>query len=522
MQQHLNAHWAQGQQFEAQRDLKSARAEYEALLQLDHRHIPARLRLSRFAQFDGRYREARQHALQAADTIRLGAGTKHLGYVSLRLLDFSEDAEVASVILSADWSDPDILRQSPALAQHLWLSGRYDDALRFLDGVQLRLAPNALLMFTRANVLRYLGRMQEAGVCYERSLALDPTLVDAHWAVATHTGAGTQGAQLAQLEQARSAHPADSIEQAHLLYSLFHEYNKAGDPRAWASLASGADIMRRKLGHEAAQDKARLDTLLTLGCAPRIAAGAKVEQPSPVFIVGLPRTGTTLLDRILGNHGWVSSAGERNDLAAAVSEASDRFFTTLLDARNPEEFNHIDHHAVGHLYLQRLRRHASATAFAVDKNPQNFFNIPLILQALPRARILIMHRQPMDAAFSNLKELFQGGAYAYSYDFQTLATRIRGVEKLMAHWQHIAPHAVKVISYEALVDDPEVTMAGVLAFVGLPAWPGLTDIAGNQRPVATASSAQVREPINTRAVGAWKRYATELEPLRAMLGASAE
>lgn len=521
MQPPLNAHWARGQEFEAQRDLQSARKEYEALLRLDARHIPARLRLSRFAQFNGRYRQARQHALQAADAVRLGASARHLAYVTLRLLDFAEDAEVASVILSADWSDPDVLRQSPALAQHLWLAGRYDDALRFLDGVQPRLAPNALLMFTRANVLRYLGRLQEAAVLHERSLALDPALVDAHWAIATQARDGMQGHRLARLEAARQAHPADGIEQAHLLYSLFHEYDRGRDPRAWQALASGAGIMQQRLRHDPAQDQARLEALHALDWSPGTRTDTKAEQPTPLFIVGLPRTGTTLLDRILGNHGWVSSVGERNDFAVAVSEVSDRFFSTLLEADRPADFMHIDHRAVGHLYMQRLRRHASATAFAIDKNPQNFFNIPLIVQALPHARILVMQRQPMDAAFSNLKELFQGSAYPYSYDFKSLATRVRGVEKLMARWQRMAPQAVKVVSYEALVEDWPRVIAEVLDFAGLPAWPGLADITGNAAPVATASSAQVREPINSRGVGAWKRYADELEPLRILLEAPA-
>ena len=520
MQQPLEHHWKRGQRFEAARDLPAARGEYETLIGLEALHVPALLRLSRFAQFDGRYGVAHQYALRAADAIRQGASTRNLGHVTFRLLEFSEDVEVASVILSADWQDPAVLSQSPVLAQHLWLVGRFEDALRFLDAVEARVPANHLLAFTRANVLRYFGQLDAASAGYEQCLRLRPDFADAHWAIAT-LGRPNPAARVARLKAAQDRHPASGLEQAHVQYALFHELDALGDTdAAWSALSRGAAIMHAGIRHDATLQQARISNLMQPAWHPADVERAPGSQPLPVFLVGLPRTGTTLLDRILGNHGWVTSVGERNDLAASVGEASDRFFTGMADEADPTWIRDLDQRRIGHLYMERLRRHASATALAVDKNPSNLFNIPLILRSLPQARILVMQRDPMDSAFSNLKELFQGNAYSYSYGFTELAAHVGAAHRWIRYWSEAAPAAIKVVDYESLVGDTDATIASVLDFLGIPVQPGLADITRNEAPVATASSVQVRAPIHGRGIGAWKRYARHLEPLRAVLEGS--
>lgn len=518
MRNTLDTLWAEGQALETSRDLLGARQIYERIVAIDASHIAARLRLSRFAQVFDEYVLARRHVIEAADAIRSGASTRLVAFVTQRLLDFAEESEVAALTLSLDWADPELLRQAAPLAQHLWLSGRYEDALRFLDSVEPRLSPNALLLLTRANVLRYLGNMQEASRHYHRALEVEPALVDAHWALATHERDPAPPLRLERLRAAARNHTRGSIEAAHLRYAQFRDLDHL-DRRteAWAALQRGASIMAFASRHDASRDHQALRRLETLGCQPSQADSGRPAQPTPLFIVGLPRTGTTLLDRILGNHGWVSSTGERNDFAAAVSEVSDHFFGTLLQEELPSTFLDIDLKQVGHLYVQRLRRHASATAYAIDKNPQNLFNLPLIVRALPNAKILILERDPMDAAFSNLKELFQGGAYAYSYDFASLAVRTSGAMRLAHDWQKQNPGAIRIVPYAALVQTPDETIKHLLEFIGLPPADGLTDITSNRSAVTTASSSQVREPLNTRALGAWRRYASELAPLQALL-----
>jgi len=514
----MDAHWNRGRAFEAAHDLKSAQTEYEALLAIDGRHIPARLRMSRFAQFRGDYTAAHHHALQAADAARLGGSSRHLAFVTLRLLDFSEDAEVASVILSADPADPEVLRQAPMLAQHLWLVERYDDALRFLDAVSPRLPPNPLLWFTRGQILRFLGRLDEAAEAYERSLHLRPDFSDAHWAIATNRSARPALARVDRLHAAlRNAAP-DSLEMAQLQYALFHELDGADETdAAWASLMEGARIMRGLVRYDAARFAARLDALMAADWTPPALDADERRQPLPVFVVGLPRTGTTLLDRILGNHGWVRSVGERNDFAASVSRAGGRFFGSMADASDLDWLEDLSCPRVGHGYIASMQRLAPGVAMSLDKNPQNLFNIPLIVRALPHAKILCVRRDPMDAGFSNLKALFQGGAYAYSYDLGDIAAHLTATGRWSRHWADRLAESVKLVDYEALATEPDTTVAGITDFLGLPRRDGLSDITGNASPVATASSAQVREAIHTRALGAWTRYAAQLAPLREAL-----
>lgn len=519
MQQLLNEHWSRAQRHESARDLVSARAEYEALLALDSRHVPAHLRLSRFEQFNDRYRSARRHALEAADAARSTGSSRHLGFVTTRLLDFSEDAEVASVLLSADWNDPEVLKQSPVLAQHLWLAGRYEDALRFLDAVIPRLPPHPLLAFTRANVLRYMGSIDEARIGYEASLAMHPDFADAHWALATHARAEPALMRVGRIRSAIARHAAGSLEQAHLYYALFRELDAADEPEAaWSALMQGAEIMAARVAYDPLSEARRLDALMALG--PTSGDGPPASRhglPVPVLVVGMPRTGTTLLDRILGNHPQVVSAGERNDFTAAVSEVSDHFFPGALGEADLLLFDGIDWRKVGLRYLQRLRQASPHGAYVIDKNPQNLFNLPLILRALPQARVLCLRRDPMDACFSNLKELFQGGAYPYSYRLPDLAAHCMQARRWMRYWAEIVPQSVKLVDYEALVASPGNITREVSAFLDLEPAGDLHDLSRNTAPVATASSTQVREAIHERSVGAWRRYAAQLEPLREQL-----
>lgn len=513
--------WQRAQQLESAGEWQQARGLYESMLATYPHHVPARLRMSRLEQFADRYLESKEHVLQAADAARLKASTRHIGYVTGRLLEFAEEQEAASVILSADTSDPDVIRQSPTLAQHLWLAGRYDDALRFLDTMDKRIPSHPLLAFTRANVLRYLGDAAGAERHYEAALALAPHLPDLHWALATHSPAQPPLSRVARIHAAMARHPSGGTEQARLLHALFREYDAAGDTaQAWAALSQGAALMRRRLAYDARAEAARLDALRSMRPGALVAEDPH-SQPIPIFIVGMPRTGTTLLDRVVGNHGWVSSLGERNDLSAAISEASGHFFQSAEARDHLNLLQALDMRRVGHLYMQRLRRAAPPVRFVIDKNPQNLFSIPVILQALPQARILCLRRDPMDACFSTLKELFQGDAYPWSYALDDAVAHCRHTRSWMAHWQAVAPHAVRVVDYEAMVEDPEGTAASVSAFVGLPVQEGLHDVTRNEAPVSTASSSQVREGIHRRAVGAWKRYEAQLQPLRERLDADA-
>ncbi|MBO9717441.1 MAG: sulfotransferase [Pseudoxanthomonas sp.] len=512
--------WQRAQRHEAAGEWDRARPLYEAILDVEPDHVPARLRMSRLEQFAGRYLPSRTHALQAAAAVRRGAGLRHIAHVTARLLEFAEEPEAAALILAADWNAADVIRQSPALAQHLWLAGRYAESLRLLDALEPRVPGHPLLSFTRANVLRYLGDAAAAERQYEACIAASPGMADAHWALATHARARPPLARVPRLQHALQS-AGDDVARAHLLYALFREYDAADDTgSAWKALAEGAALMRACHAYDARGESSALDAMMAAAPSGDV---APIDDfgPCPVFIVGMPRTGTTLLDRILGNHPAVHSLGERNDLAASVCEATGRFFNPAVPAGAAALFDRADAAEVGRRYLRRTAAGATSASHRIDKNPLNLFCIPLLLRALPRARVLVLRREPMDACFSNLKELFQGGAYAYSYALDDLADHCRNTRRWTSHWASVAPDRVRVVDYEALVRDPETVAGSLLAFLGLPSHAGLHDVAMNTAPVSTASSSQVREAVHGRAVGAWQRYAAQLQPLRERLGAAA-
>lgn len=517
MQSHREL-WARAQLCEERGALGEARSLYEAILASEPRHVPASLRMARLEQLADRYLAAKEHVWRAVDAVCEHASTRHMGFVTARLLQFAEEAAVVSLIKSVDWSDPNVIRQSAVLAQHLWLAGDYHGALGFLDAMAGHVPAHPLLAFTRANVLRYLGDMQSADKEYEACLTMSPDFADAHWALATHSRAQPPLARVPRIRDALRTVEQGGIEQAHLFYALFREYD-AADYReeAWSALSCGAEIMNRRLAFDSQLEASRLEALM--GLPVSLPASIADGEIVPIFIVGMPRTGTTLLDRIVSNHSSVQSLGERNDFSAAVSEASGRFFRSALHGDWLQLLRDLDFNEVGRRYELRLRKLAAGSRYVIDKNPQNLFNLPIILQALPTARVLCLQRDPMDACFSNLKELFQADAYPYSYALNDLADHCLRVRRWIGHWQTIAPHSVRIVSYEDLVRSPEQTTAQVLDFIGLEKQCGLHEITRNSAPVSTASSSQVRENIHARGIGAWKRYEQQLQPLLVRLGA---
>ena len=511
--------WNEARRHETTGNLPAAKGCYEAMLALEPNLVAPHLRLSRLAQIADHYVESRDHALQAARICAETRAAKSVGFVSLRLLAFSEDAEIVRLIRSMDWSDTEVLQQAAVLAQHLWLVGEHELALEFLTHVGARVRPNPLLSYTRANVLRSLGRLDEATEHYEYALRLNPDDAYVHRSLAYHQASKPAGIRVPRINTARLHHPEGSPERAELSYALFKELDAAGETLvAWDALCQGADQVRRKSRHDREEEARGFERLLRSDKppTPRLVAGAP-ECPVPIFIVGMPRTGTTLLERVLGNHPDVVSLGERNDFDAAVCESSDHFYKGGLSESQWDKLEGMDPAKVGARYLERLMPMVGKSRCFIDKNPQNFFNVGLILRALPHARVVCVRRDPMDACFSNLKELFEGGAYRYSYAFEDLAAHHRGFERLMAHWKASAPESVHILDYEALVRNGEETLRSALVFCGLAPVAGMLDVTANSSPVSTASSSQVRSPIHDRGIGAWKRYASQLEPLRQML-----
>lgn len=516
----LEQQWSTATARESSGDLDGAYDSYKMIVEQAEAFVPAWLRLSALDQRQGRYRQALTHAVRAGLSATRVRAYPFLAQATYRLLQLGELELVLKVIRECDWSSDAIVRQSPVLSQHLWLCGAYDTALSFIAHASRRVAPSYLLSYSKANALRYSGQLEEATVAFEQALTLCPDYSPAHWSLAYHRPSVPRGARVDRIRGSITRVAYGSLQHVDLQFALFKELDDLGDTEtAWAALELGARLKRGFV---------RYDSVTHLGRMRRIrdeppsrwqaSAADESDARVPIFIVGMPRTGTTLLERMLGNHSEVFAAGELNEFTGALSWELDRFDVRMdhCESCGASELEHYPN--IGKRYLKRIGSRGVGKRFLIDKNPTNFAEAGRIAASIPSARVICLLKQPMDACFSNFKELFDGDAYPYSYDLNELADYHREFRKLVDHWQDVLGSRFLALSYEKLVTTPSETIGRVMEFCGLPHEARCLQVESNPSPVATASSSQVREPIHTGFVDAWKSYAPALECLRRRLG----
>jgi hypothetical protein len=300
-----------------------------------------------------------------------------------------------------------------------------------------------------------------------------------------------------------------------LCYALGKECEDLGrHDQAFDYLQRGARQRRSTLSYSVVDDERVMQRISACFDASRLASvGATGNpDPAPIFVMGLPRSGTTLVDRILSSHSSVQSLGEINDLAFAITalagaaaDATDRL--SLI-----ERAAALEPRALGDDYLRRVAGYPRERAKFIDKTPWNFLYLGLIAQALPNARIVHLRRNPMDSCFALYKTLFRDGS-PYSYDQGDLARYYLAYHALMQHWRRVLPGRFLEVDYERLVGLPQEAIRELLDHCGLAFEAACLEFHRNATPAATASAAQVREPMHTRSVQLWQRYAVQLAPL---------
>ena len=238
--------------------------------------------------------------------------------------------------------------------------------------------------------------------------------------------------------------------------------------------------------------------------------------PVPIFIVGMHRSGTTLLEQLLQGHRDVRGLGELYDFTTQMREATDHHCRGVIDREIVRRAATVDFAAAGKRYLAGLAWRLGDERFFTDKLPSNFLNVGFICRALPQARILHMRRDPMETCFSNLRELFHE-ANPYSYDQRELGAFYGQYSRLMAHWSAAYPGGILEVDYAQLLADPEATLRNVAQFCGLSFEPSMLNLTASERGVSTASAVAVRQGIVRPASPKWTPYAPHLRPLAAAL-----
>jgi tetratricopeptide (TPR) repeat protein len=381
--------------------------------------------------------------------------------------------------------------------------------------------------FNRAAVRRFLGQIALAEADYDQCLELDPGDAQAWLNRADLRVQTPERNHVAGLQQRLGRAPLSWQDEVRLRYALAKELEDLGESQAaWSHLAAGAALRRRHLRYDPAEDLNTVDWLIEAFASERVphAPAADAAAPTPIFIVGMPRTGSTLVDRMLGSHSQVFSAGELSDLGNAVVDAARRVLGRSASRRELVAASvRADAAALGADYLARARPHTEplmrGERHFTDKMPLNYLYCPLIDAALPQARIVHVSRHPMATCYGMFKVLFDQG-YPFSYDLDEIANHYIGYRRLIAHWHTVMPGRILEVSYEQLVADPAGQCRRLLDALGLPWEDGCLDFPNNPAPTATASATQVRRPIYASALHQWRRYAAQLEPLRQRLEAA--
>jgi tetratricopeptide (TPR) repeat protein len=381
-------------------------------------------------------------------------------------------------------------------------------------GEAAKLAPrDPAALYNWSTALTAVGKLDAAEQALDQVIALNPADADAYYNRSTlrrQTRERNHTAELAAQLQQPGISPAAQVP---LGYALAKELEDLGDDAgAFSALRRAADTRRRALSYRVDSDERAMADIRRCFDAQYVQRHTAGQPDTrPVFIIGLPRSGTTLVDRILSNHSQIESRGESSDLGAAVmrlaSPARDKHELIERAAR-------IDPAAIGRAYCARLP--TGHRAHLIDKTPVNYLYAGLIARALPNARLIHVRRRPMDVCYAMYKTLFRM-AYPFSYDLIDIGRYYLAYSALMTHWRALLGSRLIEVDYEQLVAHQESATRQLLAESGWPWEDACLEFHKNQTPSLTASAAQVRQPIYHSSVGLWHRYADQLAPLAALL-----
>jgi tetratricopeptide (TPR) repeat protein len=398
--------------------------------------------------------------------------------------------------------------------------GDHTAALPLFERAVAAAPDNVDYRFNLASTYGFFDRTAEAEVQYEAIVARDPTHGRAHFGLAGLRRQDADAHHVARLENALAA-TVDPTDRLRIHYAAAKEYQDLGNPEAaFRHLDTGNRAHKQRIGFTIDADARNARAIRAGFERPGYFAGDSTVEDAPIFVVGMPRTGTTLVDRILSSHPDVRSAGELQAMPLAIKRLAQSPSRLVLDEATIVAAGGLSPDAVGRAYMQRARQHEGAQAGRfVDKLPLNFLYIGYIAQALPNARIVCLRRNPMDSIWSNFKNLFAttSSYYAYSHDLIDTARFYLLFDELIAYWRRRLPGRVLEFGYEALVEDQEGQTRCLLDHVGLPWDAACLNFHANRAPVATPSAAQVRRPLYRDAVQQWRAYAAQLEPVRRFL-----
>jgi tetratricopeptide (TPR) repeat protein len=443
---------------------------------------------------------------------------EHLAQLARLMILVRRDGEAADAVKKAMALAPDDALTLDTIGCVLARLGDHETSMAPFTAAVKAEPDNLDYRYNLAAASGFTGRVGEAREHYEAILKAEPGSARTHYALSILSRQCVESNHVPRLKAALVAaqKPDDALR---IRYALAKELEDIGDaPQAFRYLSEANAAHKQSRRYDFSQDAAIFDAIEALfsGDAP-VAARTDAR---PIFVVGMPRTGTTLVDRILSSHREVGSAGELQAMPLAVKKLAGTQSRNVVDPETIKASGSIDPDNIAEAYLARAAHHAPKDKPRfTDKLPANFLYVGHIARAFPEAAIICLRRNPMDTIWSNYKNLFasQSAYYAYSYDLMDTARYYARFDRLMALWEALWPGRVLQLSYEQLVVDQVGQTQLLLQHCGLEWDEACLAFHKNNAAVATPSAAQVRQPINANAVGKWRSHEKELAPAMAWL-----
>jgi tetratricopeptide (TPR) repeat protein len=475
------------------------------------------LLLARVEQLQGHYCKGRDRVLGAVARAQCPAALA-LDVVNCLRVFVAHDALQVWASAFADRAEVDAEDQA-RIAAALSSAGLHALALDWVEEAVAKRPSSGVCLVNRALIRSYGGDFEGARVDLARVIDGAEDSATAHWLLARLDRQSAASNHVDRLHRCieSCSRPADS---ALLHFALFKELDDIGNTDgAWQALMEGCRQARTRKVYDRIDSEQLFASIKSQFPLARSPALANDAEPVPIFIVGMHRSGTTVLERILSAHPRVFGYGESQRLSGALRQAADYGCEMLVDRTLVERAQGIDAERVAKCYFAEGRARIGDASHVTDKLPGNFALVGFIHDAMPRARVIHLRRDPLDLCFANLRELFSDSV-SYSYSIEDVAHFHALYVDLMGHWHRSYPGFVLDLDYEELVTNPERASRRVYEFCGLEWNAAVLDPAlRSDQVVNTLSAVQVRRPIHAESVGRWKCYASQLEPLRQLLNA---
>ena len=497
-----------------ERDGKGAEAEgiYRGILRRDPNHVEAMRHLAAIASQHRKYRDAevflRQAITVAPDYARAWLELS-VAQLDNDLLQEAIDSARRVVELAPETAEAH-LALGNALARADWPEEAAEAYRAALD-----LAPDHAGAFSGlGQQLKTIGRQAEAIEIYRKSIKSDRMNAEPYWSLANMKTFRFEDEDMQTMQSMLDTPDLPEQSAVQLCNALgFALENRKDYDRAFHYFSKGNKIQRVLLNYDPVETEVTTDRHIAIFSRDffQQRAGQGSEDAAPIFIVGLPRSGSTLLEQILASHSQVDGTHELSDLGAVAHSLPQRAAQQRFPENLPELGDQV-WSKLGDAYIERTQKYRRGAPRFIDKNPNNFFYAGFIRQILPNARIINAKRHPIDSCLGSYKQLFAQGQ-PFTYDLTEVGEYYVQYQRLMDHWHEVLPGFILDVQYEEVVADVETQVRRILEFCKLPFEQGCVDFHKNQRAVKTASSEQVRQPIYSSSVDLWKRYEGHLGEL---------